>query len=182
MWCCFPDVITKTVLFSLKCTKNCLAARLHPDALGEFRHFPTSALFLFTMHYKPSHACAFFLFTMHYKPSPTSALFLFTMLYKPSPAIALFLFTMHYKRLLYYCASLCEVQCMLCQFCLSSCLSNISLFLSFSPVLLISADILMELLSLGMTLWQWNVKCLSFLHIWQYFRRIQQRCSYHGTL
>ena len=167
MWCCFPDVITKTVLFSLKCTKNCLAARLHPDALGEFRHFPTSALFLFTMHYKPS---------------PASALFLFTMLYKPSPAIALFLFTMHYKRLLYYCASLCEVQCMLCQFCLSSCLSNISLFLSFSPVLLISADILMELLSLGMTLWQWNVKCLSFLHIWQYFRRIQQRCSYHGTL
>jgi len=160
-------VITKTVLFSLKCTKNCLAARLHPDALGEFRHFPTSALFLFTMHYKPSHACALFLFTMHYKPSPTSALFLFTMLYKPSPAIALFLFTMHYKpsttsalflftmhykRLLYYCASLCEVQCMLCQFCLSCCLSNISLFLSFSPVLLISADILMELLSLGMTL------------------------------
>jgi len=33
-------VITRSVLFSLKCTINRLAARLHPDSLGELERSP----------------------------------------------------------------------------------------------------------------------------------------------
>ena len=33
-------VITRSVLFSLKCTRNRLAAGLRPDPLGELKHSP----------------------------------------------------------------------------------------------------------------------------------------------